>query len=77
MRLLFFREKKKIITVNGTDNNLEILSLFKEKFKGNDQNTQHENNLIISRVDEVNKFFIERNTRLKRDFPAVSWKISP
>ena len=47
---LFWREIKKlnkieIITiVNGTDNNKEILHLFKEKCQGNDRNMQQENN---------------------------------
>ena len=59
----FGEEYKKIMTtVNGTNNNKEILNLFKEKFEGNDRDMQQENNGIISRIDAVNNIFIERRT---------------
>ena len=37
-----------------------MVSLFKEKFKGNDRDMQQENNGLIARIDEVNNFFIVR-----------------
>ena len=54
--------KKIITTVNDTDNIKEILNLFKEKIKDNNQGMQQESNALISRIDEVNNFFIERKT---------------
>ena len=44
------------------DNNKEILNLFKENIRGNDRDMQQENNGLFSRIDEVNKVFIERRT---------------
>ena len=41
---LFMERKKNITTVNGTDNNKEILNIFKEKNKGNDRDMQQEIN---------------------------------
>ena len=55
--------KKNIFTtVNGTDNNKEILNLSREKFKGTDRDMQQENNGPSSRIDEVKNFFIERRS---------------
>ena len=50
-------QKKKIITVvNGTNDNKDILKLFKEKCEGDDRDIQQENNGPISEIDGVNNF---------------------
>ena len=65
-KLLFYKEigkkLKSIKTVNGSDDNKKILNLFQEKLRGNDRDMQRENNALISEIDEVNNFSIERKT---------------
>ena len=47
-----------IITVNGTDNSKEIFNQFKRKKR----EITEENNELFSRIDGVNKFFLERRS---------------
>ena len=44
-------EKKMITTVNGTDDNKEILNLFEEKCIGNNRDMQQTNNALISGIE--------------------------
>ena len=51
-----------ITTINGTNDNKEILNLFKEKCKGNNRDVQQDNNALITGVDEVNNFCTQPRT---------------
>ena len=48
-----------ITIVSGTDDNKEILNLFKEKIKENDRDMQQENNAVISRIEKYRMFCVQ------------------